>query len=258
MSEHNEVLRTENHGAAHWIVLNRPEKLNALNSALRHELAVCLRKLGRDGDLRCLVITGAGDSFCAGADVSEFPRDPDTIPAVVEEYTTIINQLRTLDVPTVACVNGTAVGFGASIALACDLRYSHPRTALAFSAIKLGLLGDGGVGTQLLRTVGRPRTFEYLYTGRPISGEEAMRVGLVNQLFSAERLRTEVDRIACALASGPRNAIAATKRIVNHAEAADFDDSMEFEFLLQGVQMAGPEVKRGLDAFRAKTIPTFD
>ena len=253
-------LRIESDAGVAWIRLNRPERMNAINATLRHELAEALKQVERDPGVRCVVLTGEGRAFCSGADVKEFGErvaagTPD--PAIAAEYIGIVTRLRSMPKPTIAALNGVAAGIGASFALACDIRYAAPEAAIVEAFVKIGLTVDGGSSWLLPRLIGGGRALEMLFTGEPMPAAEAERLGLVNRVVPADQLEAAVQGLAATIAAGPPRAIAAIKRSVSHAETSSFAESVEFEFLLQGVQMAGTDFKEGIAAFAEKRKPVF-
>ena len=247
--------RVEN-GVA-WIRLNRPASMNAVNGALRAALVTAVRDAERNSEARCVVVTGAGKAFCSGADVREFASREGAVEAIRGEYEKILLGLRTMPKPTIAAMNGVAAGIGASIAMACDLRYATPEAALVEAFVKIGLTADGGASWFLPRFLGTARALELIYTGDPLPAAEAERFGLYNRVVPAEELETVVRGVAERLAAGPPGALAAAKRSVNHSMGASFEEALDFEFLLQGVQMQGPDFMEGVTAFLEKRPPRF-
>ena len=254
------AIRVESGEGVAWIRLNRPERMNAVNTTLRQELAEALKQVERDASVRCVVLTGEGRAFCSGADVKEFGErlaagTPD--PAIAAEYTAILTRLHTMPKPTIAALNGVAAGIGASFALACDIRYAVPEASLVEAFVKIGLTVDGGVSWLLPRLIGAGKAMEMFFTGEPMTAIEAERLGLFNRVVPADQLAEAVGRLAATIAAGPPRAIAAIKRSVNFADGASFEESLEFEFMLQGVQMGGADFKEGIAAFVEKRRPTF-
>ncbi len=240
-----------------WIRLNRPEKMNAVNSALRAQLVEAVKQVERDPAARVVVLTGAGRAFCAGADVAELGSREGGVEAIRAEYESILTRLRTMPKPVIAAVNGVAAGIGASLALVADLRLATPEASFVEAFVKIGLTVDGGASWLLPRLIGAGRALEMCFTGRPIGAEEAERWGLVNRVVSADRLEPEVAELAGVLAKGPAGALGAIKRSANFALSATFEEAIDFEFLLQGVQMEGADFKEGVQAFLEKRPPSF-
>ncbi len=240
-----------------WIRLNRPESMNAVNSELRVALAESVRKADRDDAVKVVVVTGEGRAFCAGADVREFQSREGAVDSIRQDYEFLLGRLRTMPKPTIAALNGVAAGIGASLALVCDMRYAVPQASLIEAFVKIGLTVDGGVSWLLPRLIGSARALEMFYTGDPLSAADAERFGLVNRVVEPEELEPAVRELAERLASGPTHALAAMKRSVNHAMSVTFEEAMEFEFHLQGVQMQREDFKEGVSAFLEKRQPRF-
>ena len=253
----NPVLEERTVNRVAWIRLSRPERMNALDARLRRALVEAVGRAERDPEVRVVVVTGEGRAFCAGADVQEFADRTGTVPEIRRDYETLLGRLRTMPKPTIAALNGVAAGIGVSIALACDLRYAVPEARLVEAFVNIGLTVDGGVSWTLPRLIGVGRALELFYTGRPLPAEEAERLGVVNRVVPPDRLEPEVRELAERLASGPARALGAIKRSVNHALDSTFEEAMDFEFHLQGVQMQGEDFQEGVRAFLEKREPRF-
>jgi 2-(1,2-epoxy-1,2-dihydrophenyl)acetyl-CoA isomerase len=240
-----------------WIRLNRPDSMNAVNAELRRGLVDAVRRAERDEAARVVVVTGQGRAFCAGADVREFGRREGAVDTIRQEYESLLVRLRTMPKPTIAAMNGVAAGIGASLALACDLRYAVPEARIVEAFVKIGLTVDGGVSWLLPRLIGTGRALELFYTGDPLEAADAERFGVVNRVVEPERLEPVVRELAERLAAGPVGALGAIKRSVNHAMNATLEEAVDFEFLLQGVQMQGEDFREGVSAFLEKRRPSF-
>jgi 2-(1,2-epoxy-1,2-dihydrophenyl)acetyl-CoA isomerase len=240
-----------------WLRLNRPESRNAINDALRRALAGAVKQAERAEEVRVLVVTGEGPAFCAGADVREFQAETGAVEQMRAEYEALLQRLYTMPKPTIAALNGVAAGIGASIALACDLRFAVPEASFIEAFVKIGLTIDGGATWLLPRLVGRGKALEMFYTGDPLGAEEAARLGLVNRLVDRERLDSTVRELGERLASGPARALGAIKRSVNFATAATLEEALDFEFNLQGAMMESDDFREGVSAFLEKRAPRF-
>jgi len=202
-----ELLRLERHDKVAVITLNRSEKRNALSIALRNEIDRCLRELEADDSASAAVITGAGPTFCAGFDTTEFA--PNKIRAVEESSNRYHRRLAQFPTPLVAAVNGPAMGGGLDLAVLCDIRIAAETAAFAHPEIKFGapvLFGP------LREIIGGGLARELCLTGRRIDAQEALRIGLVHSVVSAERLLEEAIAMACSIAEAPLAALKATKR----------------------------------------------
>jgi 2-(1,2-epoxy-1,2-dihydrophenyl)acetyl-CoA isomerase len=252
-----EVVRYAVEAGVAWLRLNRPESLNAINTELRRALAASVRQAERDEAVRVVVVTGEGRAFCAGADVREFGQREGAVEEIRRDYETLLTRLRTMPKPTIAAMNGVAAGIGASLALACDLRFATPQASLVEAFVKIGLTVDGGATWLLPRLIGTARALEMFYTGDPLTAEEAVRLGAINRVVEPQELEPTVRALAERLASGPSLALGAMKRSVNHALGASFEEAVDFEFLLQGVQMRHEDFTEGVAAFLEKRPPRF-
>jgi 2-(1,2-epoxy-1,2-dihydrophenyl)acetyl-CoA isomerase len=251
-------------GGVAWITLNRPERLNAVGAQARGELDAALKQVERDAAVRCVVLTGAGRGFCAGADVRDMSgaggdmRTPEEVGSTLRgEYTNIITRLRTMPKPVICAVNGVAAGIGASFAMACDIRIAAEEAYFSEAFVGIALAPDGGASWMLPRFVGRGRALEMFFTGKPLGAVDAERFGLVNRVVPAAELEETVRTLATELAAGPTGAIAAGKRAVNHAENSTLEEALEFESYLQEARAASPDFVEGVTAFREKRKANF-
>src|SRR5467141_4460709 len=246
------------HDGVGLIRLNRPEKMNAIGALTRQQLGEAIKQAEKDDTVRVVVLTGSGRAFCSGADVTEMVgeggmRSPEDVGNVLRnEYMPMLTRLRTMPKPVIAAMNGPAVGIGASYALACDIRIATPEAYLLEAFINIGLAPDGGVSWLLPRMAGTGVAYEMFFTGKPLSATDAHRLGIINRLVPADRLEAEVRELAAQLVAQPRQALAATKRAVNHALESSFEEALEFESYLQEAQTATPEFAEGVAAFLAR------
>jgi 2-(1,2-epoxy-1,2-dihydrophenyl)acetyl-CoA isomerase len=257
-TEVEQHINVETEGAIGWIRLNRPEKMNAIGALTRQQLGDAIKQAERADDVRVVVLTGTGRAFSSGADVTEMisgggMRTPEDMGNVLRnEYMPMLNRLRTMPKPVIAAMNGPAVGIGASFALACDIRIATPEAYILEAFVNIGLAPDGGVSWLLPRLAGTGVAYEMFFTGKPLSAEDAQRLGVINRVVPADRLEEEVRDLANQLASQPRQALAGAKRAVNHALTSSYEDAMEFESYLQEAQAASPEFADGVQNFLAR------
>ncbi len=252
-----QVVQASNEKGVLWIRLNRPESMNAINADLRRALAAAVRDAERNPEVKVVVVIGTGRAFCAGADVNELATRQGALEEMSGDYERIMAGLRNMPKPTIAALNGVAAGIGASIALACDLRFATEDAALVEAFVRIGLTPDGGATWLLPRYVGAARALEMMYTGEPLRAADAERLGIYNRVVPAAELEGTVRELAGRLASGPTMALAAAKRSVNFGANATFEETMDFEFLLQSVQMQGEDFKEGVAAFLENRKPQF-
>ena len=218
--------------------LNRPRRLNALDEALVTALAETLAALGRDPEVRAVVLTGAGRGFCSGIDVRDFgpgmlgPDDPALDRLRFQEAMAALPQaLRALPQPVVAAVNGPAVGAGLALCLASDVRVAGRSATFANAAIQLGLTGaEMGMSYFLPRIVGLSVAADWMLTGRPVDAEEALRTGLVSQLVDDAELVDRAVELAALMAGLSPLAVQMTKRALQaNTDAADLAVALELE-----------------------------
>jgi enoyl-CoA hydratase len=193
LSEYETVIVERPRDGIALVSMNRPEKLNALDTRLWEELPAAVEALGEDADTRVIVLTGAGRGFCAGADLSAIADLPSqAVPGFMhyqERAANAIVRIQQVPKPTIAAVNGPAAGGGLAIALACDIRIAAPEARFNVAFVRLGLSGcDVGVSWLLPRVVGLGRASELMLTGRLIEAEEAERIGLVNAIADTDGL----------------------------------------------------------------------
>jgi len=240
------------------ITLARPERLNALTFAIYRELRQIIEQAGVQDDVRALVLTGEGRAFCSGGDVEDiigelFSRDMQGLLEFTRTTGALIAALRRVRKPVVAAVNGTAVGAGAVIALACDVRIASDTAKFGFIFPRVGLCGaDMGAGYLLPRVVGLGRASELLLTGDVIGAEESMRIGLVNRVVSSTECVPVAQAFAARLASGPAFAHAMTKQMLESEQGLTLEQAIEAEAQAQAICMQHPDFRAAFDAWTAK------
>ena len=235
------------------VTLNRPGKLNALLPETYAALRDFFGGLpGKRATIHAVVLTGAGRGFCSGGDLREFA---DVRPASRRRFAAIQNGIgtgiRNAPQPVIAAVNGPAIGGGAALALACDLRLASPDASFRFAFPGLAA-ADMGVSRLLPRTVGLGRATDWLLTGRPIDATEALAAGLVARLVPPEILVAEARATALRIADGPREALAVTKRLLDR-EASPATEARE-----QARLMGRPDFEEACRAFAEKRAPRYN
>jgi enoyl-CoA hydratase len=244
-------------GGVATVTIDRQDALNALDVATLTELRDCLRDLEADEGVRVVVLTGAGDrAFAAGADIKYMSglgvEQAKAWGALGHETARL---LETMPQPTIAAVNGVALGGGCELALACDIRYASARAKLGQPEINLGIVPGWGGTQRLARICGVGVAKELIFTGRNIDAEEALRIGLVNAL--ADPVLDKALEIARTLAAKSPVALAAAKRAVNLALGAKHSDNLDAEAELFGDLFASDDAREGLAAFVEKREPRF-
>jgi 2-(1,2-epoxy-1,2-dihydrophenyl)acetyl-CoA isomerase len=258
------VERGDDHVAR--IVLDRPEAKNALTAEMRDDLVAAVRSARTDPEVRAVLITGVGDAFCAGMDLGastvaqsgregfEVRSTSEALRAGVQAF---IRELWELDKPTIAAVNGVAVGPGAHLALACDFVLVNPATRFLWSFHRWGLVADAGGAYLLPRLVGLPRAKAMLMLGEGAVGQEAVDLGLAYKCVAADALDAEATTLARRLADGPTRAFGLTKRLLNATFETDLAHSLELEGHFQALATTTGDLREGMAAFREKRDTRF-
>ena len=250
------------------VILNRPERLNALNFQMRQELFSVLDDVDKDDDMRVLVLTGVGRGFCSGRDVDEMSggegRSTSTAGETGEiqqsrprEAGNIMLKLQKMQKPTIAMVNGIALGLGFDLALACDLRVGSENTKFVNGFIRIGLSPVEG-GTWLYpRVMGLGKALEYLFTGDFMEAKEAERFGVLNRLVPADELEKETMSLAGKIANGPAIAMRITKRQVYEGLGVDLETALQMIAASQNIALGSEDHKEGVTAIREKRRAKF-
>jgi 2-(1,2-epoxy-1,2-dihydrophenyl)acetyl-CoA isomerase len=238
-----------------WVILARPDKLNAFNEQMGVDLLEALLEAERSPDIRCLIITGEGGAFCVGEDLGT-NRDmiesgkPASLGEVLKKrYNPIVQRLRKMEKPVVAAVNGITAGAGLGLALACDLRAASDKATFHEALIKAGRAPDSVTSFWLTRILGPGKAMEVGLLGEPIDATKALNLGLVNWVFPDSALRAEVGRIAERLARGATKAVGLTKRALNRAVVVEMDSALEYEMYLREIAGRTRDNLEGVGAF---------
>ena len=243
------------------IVLNRPEKLNAIIPHMVEELIEAILSVGRDDAVRVIVVTGAGRAFSAGGDTSAHlafqSEDPRQLMEHFRQLGDLIVNLRKVAKPTLAVVNGPAVGAGFSLALGCDIILASEGAKFSVGFIRMALHPEGGVTYLLPRILGIARACELIFTGKTIDAKEAERIGLVNQVVPHEELEVSAKELANSLARAPAMALGLSKISLYQALDMSLSSAVEREARAQTICMSGEDVKEAVSAFLEKRRPNF-
>ncbi len=245
------------------LTFNRPEVLNALTFEVYAQFRDLLEELRYDDAVKVLVLTGAGDAFCSGGDVHEIigallEGDVKDHLAFTRMTGAVVQNMRLLDKPIIAALNGMTAGAGAVIALASDLRVASDRARFAFLFTRVGLAGvDMGSGYLLPRVVGMSRASELLMLGDTIDAATADRYGLVNRVVPHAELMASAYEWARRLAQGPSQALSMTKRMINSEWNMDLVSALESEAQAQALMLMGDDHRAFYEAFKAKEKPKF-
>jgi len=263
MEQSQELIIQKDDSGVLWLTLNRPERRNALSPALYEALYAALVQAEQDNEIGTVVLTGAGAGFCAGGDVSRMNQarqhagsESERISAL-RQRTRIVERLHNMPKPTIAMIRGAAVGAGLSLALACDLRYGDPSAKFRTGFVNVGLPGDFGGHYFLPRIVGPAKARELYLRSSMLAADQAARIGLLNQVFSAEALEMEVASIACAIAQGPQPAIRNIKANLNDGLALGLSDLLDQECIRHVECADSPDHKEAVRAFVDKRSSVF-
>src|SRR5215208_2500332 len=252
-------VRSERDGGVAVVTIDRPDALNALDVSTLTALQEELLALGGDTDVRAVVLTGSGDrAFAAGADIKYMSGlDPEQAKEWGELGQSVGRLLETLPAPTIAAINGFALGGGCELALACDIRNASTNAKLGQPEINLGIIPGWGGTQRLARVCGLGVAKELILTGRLVDADEALRLGLVNAVFPADELLPRTLETARLVASKSPLALRAAKLALNHALQGDHVDNLSREAEEFGALFASEDAKEGLAAFVEKREPNF-
>ena len=239
------------------LTINRPDNLNALNGPTRRELIAAFEDLKDDDEIRVAVLTGAGKAFIAGADITEFEgRSP------VDQYRarsspTVFEAADAFPKPIIAAINGFCLGGGCEIAMACDIRIASDKAKLGQPEVNLGIIPGGGGTQRLPRHVGLGTALKLMYTGDMINADEALRIGLVDEVVPADELMARVRELAASIAQKSPVALQLIKEAARASVRAPLDEGLRHEKTLFGLAFSSEDKAEGVAAFLEKRTPEF-
>ena len=244
------------------VTLNRPAKLNAYTATMGREIVDAMRRADDDRDVRVIILTGAGRAFCAGADISGFA---DNIKARAEGdsgnserrggMTDYPQLMRTLGKPSIAAINGIALGIGATMTLPCDIRITADTAKIGFIFSRVGLMPELGSSYLLPRLIGASRAAEVMLTGRHYSAAECLQMGLVSTVVPADAILTKAREIAAEIILGSPLSLALTRRAVQQGLTGSLESAMEYEGFALERCYSSPEHREYVSAFLEKRAP---
>jgi enoyl-CoA hydratase/carnithine racemase len=257
-SEESPRVRTEVSDHLLTLTLDRPERRNALDRAMRDALATALDDAARSPEIHALVITGAGGAFCAGGDLGSFEElhDARVYRHVSHGLTALLDAVERLEKPVVAAIGGVATGAGLTLALCCDWRVAGPSARLMFREGRLGLVPTHGGVSRLVKLVGLARAKEALLGGDDLDAEAALRLGLVSEVAGGDPVAAAEERARRMLRRAPLS-FGAAKRLAHLAADADVRSGMVAESLAQTALLASDDHREGLAAARERRDPEF-
>jgi 2-(1,2-epoxy-1,2-dihydrophenyl)acetyl-CoA isomerase len=242
------------------VTINRPDAMNAGDASVREGLRAAFEAAGEDGEVRAVLLTGAGDrAFCVGQDLKEllplYETDDPDLGGIVAGFNEVVTALASLEKPTVAAVNGAAAGAGASLAFACDFRIASRKASFTTAFSKIGLVADTGGSWTLPRLVGAAKALELFLLSEPVRAEEALALGLVTLV--SEDVEGEALAFARRLAAGPTVAYGYIKRLIAASYGSSFAESLALEAELQAAAGRTEDHANAVRSFLAKETPEF-
>lgn len=256
------VLLESVHDGIAVLVMNQPDRMNALNNELATALHGSLGRIAEDEAIRVVVLTGAGRAFCAGGDLGIIGKGRESsnvkqLEPILRAGMGAVLTIRTMPQPVIAAVNGAAAGAGMNVALAADIRISAEEAAFGQNFAKVGLFPDYGGTYFLPELVGHAKAAEMFYTGDMIDAQTALRLGLVNRVVPASQLEAEVKVLAQKIASGPPVAIRGVKKVLFASQKEALERALEIEVEHQMKCFATEDCLEGVHAFFEKRTPQF-
>lgn len=243
-----------------WLVLNRPQKMNAMTDAMWRLLPALAREADEDAGIKVIILKGVdGGAFCAGADIAEFKIDAAGAKALAakrEAVQTALNSIAATSKPTIAMVRGACMGGGCALAVACDFRFTDDSGRFAITPAKLGLAYGASETRRLMRLVGPSHARDILFTARTLDAAEAFRIGLVNKVFAAAELAAATSAFARSICALSQYSVRSIKKIIALIEDESHDDEAVSESLV-GKAYEGEDHREGVDAFLARRRPGF-
>lgn len=240
------------------ITLDRPERLNALDRTMHRALARCFDLAAQDDTVRVVVLTGAGRAFSTGQDLAERAaafaagETPDLRASLEEFYNPLVRRIAQLPIPVIAAVNGLAFGAGAALAVACDVTLAARSARFQFGFANVGLGPDSGASWLLPRLVGSQRAMDLVLSGRPVSGEEAERIGLAARCIDDDCLLAETRELAGKIAGAAASAIDAIKRQMRRSPDQSLDEALDAERDAQAALGRTPEYRAAVTRFASR------
>lgn len=243
-----------------WIKLNRPEVFNSFNREMALSLIDILKSCNTNDEVRAVVLTGNGKAFCAGQDLNEV-TSPELNPGfkkiLEEHYNPIIKQIRTLEKPVIAAVNGVAAGAGANIALACDVVVAHEKVSFIQAFSLIGLIPDSGGTFFLPRLIGFQKASALAMLGDKVSAVEAERLGMIYKVIPLENFAEEVNKLAVKVSNLPTKALGLIKKALNASMSNNLEEQLALESKYQIDAAQTEDYSEGVAAFIEKRQPNF-
>lgn len=239
------------------LTLDHAASLNGMTTAVADRMRGYLEDAASDDSIRCVVLTGAGRAFCAGQDLRSADKDLGADVVLGDHYAPLVLAIASCPKPTIAALNGVAAGFGASIAIACDLRVASHDASMAFVFSRIGLAADGGASWFLPRITTPSAAAELLFFGRRVDADECRDLGLVSSVVPAAQFPERTEMLARQLADGPMRALALLKKQLAASPSNDLEAQLAYELETQREALGAPENVEGRSAFLEKRSPDF-
>lgn len=241
------------------LTLNRPDVYNAFNEEMLSELLDAFKKAAEDDEVRCVILTGAGNAFCSGQDLKDFNEKKITFKEAIDtRYNPLIKQIAYLPKPVICAINGVAAGAGISLILACDYRIATAGIAMTEVFINVGLVPDSGSSFFLPRITGLSKAFEMCATGDKITAEEAKDFGIVNKIvYSGKLLMKSAKLTAKKFASSPTVSVGMIKSILNKSFESNLEEILQIESSNQNIAGDTEDFREGIASFLEKRKPRF-
>jgi enoyl-CoA hydratase/carnithine racemase len=259
----SELIVTHQRDAIFEIILNRPDKRNAINLEMLHAFDAAVIQANRTPGLRAVIVRGEGRSFSAGIDVSALlglaqtfgPHWPQRMRSITDEFQGVFNRLERLELPTIALLHGHCLGLAFELALACDARLAAEGTLLGLPETRLGIIPDVGGTTRLTRLIGPARAKELIFTGRQFDAAVGERWGIVNTVVPGDALAAKGDELTAEIAQAAPLAVGMAKRVIDGL--ADIDRGLLLEGWAQSQLFASEDFMEGAQAFMTRRPPQF-
>lgn len=254
-----ETILLEIDGPIATLTINRPDKRNAVTNAVVEEIDKALDQVEANPELRVLILTGAGEkAFVAGADIGELDKR-DTILGRTEtrRRQEVYTRIEQLEIPSIAAINGWALGTGLELTLVCTLRVASAKARMGQPEVKLGIIPGAGGTYRLPRLVGMGRAMEMILTGEPVTADEALAMGLVNRVVPPENLMEEVRALAESIIARPKLAVQYAKEAVLRCVEGSLVEGLAHESYLHALACGTEDKKEGVAAFLEKREPKF-
>jgi len=263
-----ETIQLEKKDRLAILTFNRSDKSNALNRKMMGELAIAIEDVAADDKIRAMLLTGAGNAFCAGADLDIMPGggNSDLGELGVEVLRRsflfktakrIIYGIQQMEKPTIAMVNGACVGAGFDIALACDIRIASEKAKFMCGFVKLGIFPGFGAAWFYPRTMGLGKALEMLYTGDMLTAQEAREIGMVNKIASPEELEQVTMKMVQKIVNGPPIALRLMKAQVYKGLGTDLGIALDEAALCESITLASNDFVEGIESFRENRLVDF-